>query len=423
MKHTVKVYLTQRLDQLGQWLHLDWRYYLSGGSLVSLSFLVSQVAGLLTSVAFARLASKEIYGRYGLVFSLMSIVNPFSLPGMGTAITQSVASGYPRSFLVGTAESFKWSFLGSLGLVGAAGFYGWVRHDPIWAALLVAAAAFPILYGLQGGIGYFVGQKRLKMSTAFWISSELFTMAAVLVTLFLCPQRTVLLVAVSLAASCTILLVFYLKARKETIRCEPKQDASLLSYGRQLSAIAILSNTASYLDRALISTFLGFADLAVFSIAAVFPDNLKGVIKWLDPLILPRFTGLERKQVAQRVREKMPVMIAANIVAVALAIWLTPVVMNIVYSSKYAGSVLYAQLLFVSLVLILPTVVINSALTSQQRTRELYQANLIFALAQIGSLAVLVPTLGLLGAVLGRLVARFCLAAYSFYALWRLAQD
>jgi O-antigen/teichoic acid export membrane protein len=232
-----------------------------------------------------------------------------------------------------------------------------------------------------------------------------------------------LLVAFSLAASCIILLVFYWQAREETIRCEPKQDPSLLSYGRQLTAISILSNTASYLDRALISTFLGFADLAIFSIAAVFPDNLKGVVKWLDPLILPRFTGLEPKQVAQRVREKMPVMVVVNIAAVALAVWLTPVVMNIVYSSKYAGSVVYAQLLFVSLVLVLPTVVINSALTSQQRTRELSQANLIFALAQIGALLILVPTLGLLGAVLARMVARFCLAAYSFYALWRLAQD
>jgi O-antigen/teichoic acid export membrane protein len=423
MKHNVKAYLTQRLDQLGQYLHLDWRYYFSGGSLVSLSFLVSQVAGLLTSVAFARLASKEIYGRYGFVFSMMSMVSPFSLPGMGTAITQSVARGYPRSFLDGTAESFKWSFLGSLALVGAAAFYGLARHDPIGAALLVAAAAFPILYGLQGGIGYFIGQKRLKVGTAFWVSSELFTMAAVLVTLFLRPQQTVLLVAVSLAASGTILLVFYWKAREETIRCEPKQDPSLLSYGRQLTAISILSNIASYLDRALISTFLGFADLAIFSIAAVFPDNLKGIVKWLDPLILPRFTGLERKQVAQRAREKMPVMIVVNIAAVALAVWLTPVVMNIVYSSKYAGSVVYAQLLFVSLVLVLPTVVINSALTSQQRTPELYQANLVFALAQIGALFFLVPTLGLLGAVLARMVARFCLAGYSFYALWRLAQD
>jgi O-antigen/teichoic acid export membrane protein len=418
----MRAYIIQRLDRLGQWLHLDWRYYLSGGSLISLSFLVAQVAGLFTSVAFARLASKEIYGRYGFVFSMMSMVNPFSLPGMGTAITQSVARGYPRSFLDGTAASFKWSFLGSLALVGAAAFYGLARHDPIWAALLVAAAAFPILYGLQGGIGYFVGQKRLKVSAAFWVSSELFTMAAVLVTLFLFPQHTVLLVAVSLAASSAILLVFYWKAREETIRCEPKQDPSLLSYGRQLTAISILSNTASYLDRALISTFLGFADLAIFSIAAVFPDNLKGVVKWLDPLVLPRFTGLEPKQVAQRVREKMPVMIVVNIAAVALAVWLTPVVMNIVYSSKYAGSVVYAQLLFVSLVLVLPTVVINSALTSQQRTRELYQANLIFALAQIGALLILVPTLGLLGAVLARMVARFCLAGYSFYALWRLAQ-
>jgi O-antigen/teichoic acid export membrane protein len=423
MKHNVKAYLTQRLDQLGQYLHLDWRYYFSGGSLVSLSFLVSQVAGLLTSVAFARLASKEIYGRYGFVFSMMSMVSPFSLPGMGTAITQSVARGYPRSFLDGTAESFKWSFLGSLALVGAAAFYGLARHDPIGAALLVAAAAFPILYGLQGGIGYFIGQKRLKVGTAFWVSSELFTMAAVLVTLFLRPQQAVLLVAVSLAASGTILLVFYWKAREETIRCEPKQDPSLLSYGRQLTAISILSNIASYLDRALISTFLGFADLAIFSIAAVFPDNLKGIVKWLDPLILPRFTGLERKQVAQRAREKMPVMIVVNIAAVALAVWLTPVVMNIVYSNKYAGSALYAQLLFVSLVLVLPTVVINSALTSQQRTPELYQANLVFALAQIGALFFLVPTLGLLGAVLARMVARFCLAGYSFYALWRLAQD
>jgi hypothetical protein len=65
--------------------------------------------------------------------------------------------------------------------------------------------------------------------------------------------------------------------------------------------------------------------------------------------------------------------------------------------------------------------VIESTLTSQQSTRQLYLGNVVFAVTQAASLVLLVPALGVLGAVISRLLARFCLFGFYSYSLWSLS--
>jgi O-antigen/teichoic acid export membrane protein len=322
--------------------------------------------------------------------------------------------------LDGTHESIKASLWGSLVLLGAT-FYYLLQRDPQWQMLLIGAMTFPIIYGLQAPPSYFIGQKRFGLSAAYWIASELVVAIVVVGVVFIHPSPTLLVLA-SVSASCLVNSAFFLKAYSEVRHTPSQHDSGLLSYGRHLTGITAIGTIANYLDRVLISLYLDFTALAVFNVAAIFPDIVKSMAKYIDPLVLPRFAGLTKQQVSQRVRGKLLPMLMINWLTVIIAVFLTPLMIHLAYPA-YLESVRYARWLFISLAFIVPTLVINSALTSQQSTRQLYQANLIFATVQIGSLIILVPTMGLLGAVLSRVISRFCLAAYYGHALYSLEKS
>ena len=97
---------------------LDLPYFIKGGFWLSVGQFFGTLKGFILSIVFANLLSKEVFGEYSFAMTVLGIAGVFALPGMGVAVVQAVAKGYEGTYFKALKEVFKWSWLGSLLLLG-----------------------------------------------------------------------------------------------------------------------------------------------------------------------------------------------------------------------------------------------------------------------------------------------------------------
>ncbi|MDO8472319.1 MAG: hypothetical protein Q7T05_00710 [Dehalococcoidia bacterium] len=103
---------------------LNVGYYLTNTSVLTLSKLGGLVLSFATVYLFTHFSTKEAYGKYTFVFSMLDLLSILCLPGMATAISQSVARGFLGTLGYASAYRLRFSLLGSLALVGASRLFG-----------------------------------------------------------------------------------------------------------------------------------------------------------------------------------------------------------------------------------------------------------------------------------------------------------
>ena len=63
------------------------------------------------------LLTKEVYGQYQFVLSVLSLASVAALPGMRPAIVRAVAKGFDSTYKAALKLIFKRSLLGSVGIL------------------------------------------------------------------------------------------------------------------------------------------------------------------------------------------------------------------------------------------------------------------------------------------------------------------
>lgn len=82
-----------KINEWGKRYQVDLAYIIKNEFWVYLARGVSLITGLAISVAFARLAPKEVLGQYNFIFAVLAIVSLLSIPGLSNAVLRSVARG------------------------------------------------------------------------------------------------------------------------------------------------------------------------------------------------------------------------------------------------------------------------------------------------------------------------------------------
>jgi len=112
-----------------------WIFGKGGVALISI--------GLLS--AFAYLASKETFGTYQYVLSIVGIISIFALPGMYPALIRAVAQGKEGEFGKVAKEKIKWGLLGTVGLFLISGWYFIQNNEILGISFIIAGLALPLL--------------------------------------------------------------------------------------------------------------------------------------------------------------------------------------------------------------------------------------------------------------------------------------
>ncbi len=416
---SLKQFLYKTIKKVSKYLNLDLAYFAHKGKYLLLAHIVSVLMRLLFSVILARFLSKAIYGQYSFILSIVGTLIIFTLPGMNHASIIASAQKKDGFYLQALKSKLKFSIFGVLSLIGIS-IYFYITNNPNLALpILIAALFFIPFYVFLIYLAFLNGKKQFKRYSLYYILLETIPILITIIVLLLSKNLT--LIILSWFGITSLLNIYFLK---KTLKLRENNigDEKLVSYGKSLTFIGLISSILVNIDKLIVTYFLGFGNLAIYTIAGIFPTQLKRLLKEVGiPLIFPGFSVLDKKEVYKKIRKRLWLLFSLGVLVSLIGALLIPYIILLFYGVKYTNSIFYARLLFLSMVFGLPSIfILSGVLIPQKRKKELYVINTLIPLANLVLLLILIPKFGLLGAVLSRLFSRIIGFILSLIALFRL---
>ena len=410
--------INQLIAALSKRLQLDVRYFLKGGAWLSLPFLVNYGLGLVRTIFFARFTSQEVYGQFGFINSTSSTFDVFTLPGVNTALTETVARGNLGSLAVAAKARARWSLLATLGMAGVALYYAYQGQTHLVLGLLLAGLLSPLISAFQVVQAYYSGRKRFDIVSYLMVAYTILSTASIFLVIWL-EKGLVWLVAASSGTQLVLYFILYQRAAAEA-RHAP-QDPEVIRYGRALTWAGAISMLAFEMDGFNLGITTGFAELAIYSIASVFPEAIKNFMKMLTPMAMPKIAENPDKRIySPHTRHLLLLMTGANILIVAAAMLVIPFIIILLYGENYRASISLFELLMISLAPSLPGYFFTAAFQARKQTRTIYHFNLLYGFLQISTLLLFVPWLGVTGLAISRIITRWVSVFYQWYEVRKL---
>ena len=390
VKHAVAV--------LQKWTELDVMYYVRGGAWVFSSQIMLVLFSLLLSIGFAYLTSKETYGQFQFILAVLGVLSTFVLPGANTAVFLGVAQKKEGTLIQGTRLKLKYSVLGVLGLLCTAGYF-YLRKEPsyefMWLIFLIAVIFFPVLYSFDLWGSFFAGRRKFARVSIIQLSLEGISVLVALLALFLTKNLLVVVVLYLFVKAIGEFFAFRYAVSKIANK---KIDPDFALYSKHLTVINFIPSIRSYLDKIVVTFFLGFAATAVYSIGAAIAEQLYAVAKNISIITFPKIAVLKQNVYAEVKRRTGKLVLFFVLIAI-IAVLVAPYLIPFVFSEQYRVSVPIAQLL---LLVTIPRAVayfLTKVQEAKRQSRKLYIINISYALVEIVALLVLAPFYGLYGII------------------------
>ena len=390
------------IKKLSGLLGLDLDYFIKGGFWLIFASVASALGGLLLSSLFSRLWPQDVYGQFAFLTSALGFISLTALPGMGQAITQAVSEGKEGIYKDASLMVAKWSIIGTVALI-AGSFYFYFRENPnLAAATFASALAFPISTTASFYNSYLTGKKLFKQVAIFSTIAQYSSLIATALALYFLPSLAwvAFFSAWSTAIVNVILTCFaFFRVKNST------KDNSAINLGIHLSFSQIFTIGADYLDRFLVPVLLGFTNNAIYAFAILIPMQIHWFLKVFTTLGQPKVAEISQKNLKSGLIRKslqLEVLTAAIVFTYILA---APSIFKILYPNYQGEAVVLSQIFSVSL-LYFPGNILSLLLVRERQTKQIYKINIFYAFSTIAALAILVPTLGLIGAVLAKVIVR-----------------
>ncbi len=412
--------LKQRAFELlsfgGRHLKTDLIYLTKGGTWLSLSQGIAVISGFLISLAFANLFSKESFGTYKFILSMVGILSAFSLTGLGASVIQSVASGFRNSLSKNFKINLRWSvgiFLGGLIM----SLYYYLNQNALLSySFLLAGITYPIISSAGLYSSFLQGKKDFKRDSLYNIIRNFSLTTAIILALFF-SRSLPIIISVYFIVGAILALFFYVKTRDIYKNETGKDDSGIVSYGKHLSLIGVIGTIAGYLDKILIFHYLGAAPLAIYAFAIAPVEQLQGGKKILSSLIQPKLAERPFEEIQKSAPHKALLLALYALTLAGVWIFSAPYFYKFLFP-QYLDSVFYSQIYSLTLLAIAGTV-FNETLTAHKKKKELYFYRTIIPVVQIILFFILLPLYGLMGLIITHIIMRSFSTLVGYYFVMR----
>lgn len=378
-------------------------YVAQGGFWLGIGQFVASGSAFLMSVAFANLISPESYGLYKFVLSINSLLIITTLSGMDSAVTQAVSRGYEGTMDLGFKEKMKWGVLGSIISLGVAIYYFTQGNYLLTLCFGVVSIFVPFTESSDIYNSLLWGKKLFSVQAKYNVINTIIVLVSTTTTLFLTKNIYTILAVYLLAI--TIPNFFFIRRTRSTYQENNNIDDESIKYGKHLSLIGVLSLVSSQIDKILVFHYIGAVNLAIYTIALAPTDQIKGLLKNLNSLAMPRFSQRSSDEIKENIWHKVKLLTLVISVIVVGYIVLIPFIFKIFFP-KYLSSVIYSQVLSISLIPVVVAGFLYTVLESKKDERGIYEYNLY---GNIFSLIILGPSIyffGIKGAIASRIISR-----------------
>jgi len=386
-------------------------YIAKNGTYLLIGNTISIIASFLLSIAFAQLLPKETYGQYRYILSIATIIAILSLQGINKAIIPSVAKGFENTILQAFKTKIKWGIIGSLTSIIVAGYFWTQNQSELAISLLIIAVFLPIFKAGEIYQSYLDGKKlfgvRISTTTIIQIVSSLLLFGGLFLT-----HNLIILVLIYFSSYSLLRLFFFLRTIHK-FKPNTNNDTQLIRYGKHLSLMETIGTIAGQLDSVLLFNFLGAANLATYSYAVLTIDYVRTPLQIIQEIAVPKLTIRPNEEIKKYLPKKLIQITFLILVGIGIYFFLAPWFYRTFYP-QYTDSIMYSRLFALTL-LVFPMSMIALTLYTKNKTKELYKINTYVPIVQLISTIILVPILGILGAIIARLLSQFF---YLFIAIF-----
>lgn len=401
---------------------VDAHYFFHNSLYVLIAYAVSILRGLVTGFLAVRLLSVEDFGQYQFVLSLVGTVGAFTLAGLVSSIAREVALHDKQAPLRPVLAIYAvWNVLSALVLI-ILGLVGSTRSaEDLMPFLIIAGILYvPNMVSVQmfGGITRGTGEFVLASRASLFINTVVALMALVLLLYW--PSGFGLYVIITSVPAVVYTVLVLRSLRKFPAWSSP---VPILKYAWQLTIITLPVSLSWYVDKLVVTQYFGLRQLAILSVALLVTEQVKTLNKELLPIVFRKQAILQstasvRRRILRFVLAGMVCMAAG----IAMYIWISPILFPLLFPLYIADmqSILQLNTIAACTLIVVPLTIIPQYLEAQKHLRSLLVSNWTAALLFILCVIVLVPNIGLLGAVIARAVFRFVYIGIACVYFWLL---
>ena len=390
----------------------DMVYLAKGGFWVTAQFALSSLAGLLLFALLAHLLDAATFGIYRYVISLVGILGAFSLTAMTSAVTQAVSRGHERTLYSSIPLQLRWSLLSVLVGIIVSIYYLFNAHLILSAAVLIGIIGATIGAVFNTFIALYSGRKNFR---ALFLTTALITIVqySALASAAFFTHNIIILIATFFISGMVMNIVLYFAVT----RLSPprgESDHPSLEFGKKMSFLNIIGLISNNIDSVIVFHYLGAADLAIYAIAMIIPEKLRGVSKLAMPLMLPKLTEKEDEASAHAaIKPKLRFAVALFGTVALFYILIAPILFKVIFPG-YLNAVWYSQIFALSIFAGI-TIAPLTVFIAQKSLKNITSYSIIVPVIQ--TLIMLLGTIvfGLLGAVIARTLGLLFGSVYSFY--------
>lgn len=389
------------IERLGHYMHLDAKYYVKNLSYLICANIVSVLFALLLSIAFANFVSKEVYGQYSYILSILGVLAVFTLYGMNIAITQAVARDRDGVFIEGTKERFKWSIFGSIAIFGVGMYYLLNNSILLGKSFMVASLIFPFFYSFQTFSAFLSGKKLFgKLSMYQSIATTFSALITILVIYF---SRDLVFILIASLVSHSLFGGYFFNLSRKMAKNDDIDNASI-SFGKHMTLIAAISDVSLNIDKILLANFLSFEELAIYAFAIALPEQIKSSAKNIATLLLPKLSVMDENLIRNIMIKRFVQLTIFAVLIIVVYIVCAPFIYETLFPT-YTESIFYSQIFMLSFITI-PSLLITTTFKAKMRKKELYIFNICSPIVLTIMLFVLIPSYGIMGAIIARVLTR-----------------
>lgn len=376
---------------------------MNGGWVLGLNFF-RQLLSLALVVVLVRVLSKDEFGQYQFVVAAVGFLNVFALPGIQTAITQSVARGFDGTYRKAVPVVLASSMLGSAGLAGLACQQWFWGRPSLAPALLAASLLFPFAQGLQHWISFQSGKGLFRLNSIYQgIGFAISNLGGIAAVLLIHPSFVLVTLVTNTVLSVQNVWVSSTVFRR-IVPSAPVEEKAI-SYGIQTSVFGVFNMAGNYMDKFLLFYLLSPEALAVYVVAERIPELLKKYMQSARNILIPGFSRKERFTPGMNRKLNMASwVISAGVIAIALGIvpWFVP----LAFTKGYGDAVFYCQLLMGTLIVGQAATTKFTYILSRLDARSFRDITIGTNMVRLSASIILVPYFGIYGAIGATLLYR-----------------
>jgi O-antigen/teichoic acid export membrane protein len=390
-------------------------YFVKGGSWLTLGQITSSMLTFFLAISFANLLPKETYGAYKYALSIAGILAISTLSGMNTALSQAVARGYEGSMKTALKIKIHWGLLGLFSGLALALYYYINSNVLLAVSFLIISIFIPFFDSFSIYNSLLTGKKLFNVSTKYNIATYSTLTASIILTIYLTDNLLIILLVYFI--SITLLRYIFFKITTNKWVSNINKDMKTISYGKHLSIVNVISILSIHIDKILIFHYVGASQLATYAFAIAIPEQIKGLLKVVSNLALPKFAKNKITYIKSSFFKKLSVFNLLVFVGVIAYILIAPELYSVLFP-QYSDSIFLSQIFAISLVA--TNMIPRSIFESQAALKQLYILKIFSSTVNISLMLILFFMYGILGVIIGKVLARFITYFLSLFMVAKL---